>query len=88
MATVTVQCTDCSSDESADIRRAIEEAYGKEDVVVDVRVSRAAAIITVESAVEHAATGGPDVPTQAPTPRDVTERVRQALKATGRHQVL
>ena len=87
MATVTVQCDGCSSDETADIRRAIEEAYGKDDVVVDVRVSRAAAVITVQSAVEHAATGGPGVPVQAPTPRDATERVRQALRVMGR-QVL
>ena len=33
MATVTVQCESCSSDETADIRRAIEEAYNKDDVV-------------------------------------------------------
>ena len=87
MATVTVQCDDCSSDETADIRRVIEEAYAKDDVVVEVRISRAAAIITVDSAIEHAATGGPGVPPQAPAPRDVTDRVRQALKAMGR-QVL
>jgi len=87
MATVTVQCDDCSSDETADMRRAIEEAYGKDDVVVEVRVSRAAAVITVESAIEHRATGGPGVPAHAPTPRDATERVRQALRVMGR-QVL
>ena len=87
MATVTVQCDSCSSDESADLRRAVEEAYGKDDVVVDVRLSRAGAIITVDSAVEHHATGGPGVPVQAPTPRDATERVRQALRIKGR-QVL
>jgi hypothetical protein len=87
MATVTVQCDTCSADESADIRRTIEEAYGKEDVVVDVRLSRAAGIITIDSAVEHTATGGPGVPVQAPTPRDATERVRQALRVMGR-QVL
>ena len=87
MATVTVQCDSCASDESADLRRTIEEAYGKEDVVVDVRLSRAAGVITIDSAVEHAATGGPGVPVQAPTPRDATERVRQALRVMGR-QVL
>lgn len=87
MATVTVQCDTCSPDERAEHRRAIEEAYGKDDVVVEVRLSRAAAVITVEYAVEHAATGGPGVPVKAPTPRDVTDRVRQALKIKG-HQVL
>jgi hypothetical protein len=87
MATVTVQCDTCSSDEAADLRRAIEEAYGKADVVVDVRLSRAGAVITVDSAVEHAATGGPGVPAQAPTPRDATERVRQALRTMGRQVI-
>jgi len=87
MATVTVQCDSCSSDESADLRRTIEEAYGKDDVVVDVRLSRAAGVITIDSAVEHRATGGPGVPVHAPTPRDATERVRQALRVKGR-QVL
>ena len=87
MATVTVQCDSCSSDESADLRRTIEEAYGKEDVVVDVRLSRAGGVITIDSAIEHAATGGPGVPVKAPTPRDATERVRQALRVMGR-QVL
>jgi hypothetical protein len=87
MATVTVQCDTCSSDERADLRRVIEEAYGKDDVVVEVRLSRAAAVITVEYAVEHHATGGPGVPVKAPTPKDVTDRVRKALKVKG-HQVL
>ena len=87
MATVTVQCDSCSSDERADLRRAIEEAYGKDDVVVEVRLSRAAAVITVEYAVEHHATGGPGAPVKAPTPKDVTDRVRKALKVKG-HQVL
>jgi hypothetical protein len=87
MATVTVQCDTCSPDESADLRRAIEEAYGKDDVVVDVRLSRAAAVITVEYAVEHHQTGGPGVPTQAPTPRDATDRVRKALKVAGRQVI-
>lgn len=87
MATVTVHCESCSSDETADIRRAIEEAYNKDDVVVDVRISRAGAVITVESAVEHAATGGPGVPVKAPTPRDATDRVRQALKVMGRQVI-
>ena len=87
MATVTVQCDTCSPDESAELRRAIEEAYGKDDVVVDVRLARAAAVITVEYAVEHHATGGPGVPVQAPTPKDVTDRVRKALKVKG-HQVI
>lgn len=87
MATVTVQCDTCSPDERAEHRRAIEEAYGKDDVVVEVRLSRAAAVITVEYAVEHHATGGPGAPAKAPTPRDATDRVRQALKIKG-HQVL
>jgi hypothetical protein len=87
MATVTVHCDSCSPDERADMRRAIEEAYGKDDVVVDVHLSRAGAIITVEDAVEHHATGGPGVPVQAPTPRDVIDRVRQALKKTGRQVI-
>ena len=43
MATVTVQCDTCSPDERAELRRAIEEAFGKDDVVVEVRLSRAAA---------------------------------------------
>ena len=87
MATVTVQCDTCTADESADLRRAIEEAYGKDDVMVEVRLSRAAAVITVDYAVEHHVTGGPGVPAKAPAPRDATERVRSALRATGR-QVL
>lgn len=87
MATVTVQCETCSPDERADLRRAIEEAYGKDDVMVEVRLSRAAAVITVEYAVEHHVTGGPGVPVKAPTPKDVTDRVRKALKVKG-HQVL
>jgi hypothetical protein len=90
MATVTVQCDSCSPDERADLRRAIEEAWGKDDVVVEVRMSRAAAVITVEYAVEHKATSGPSGPGglgPKPTPHDVTGRVRQALKIKG-HQVL
>ena len=87
MATVTVHCDTCSPDERADMRRAIEEAYGKDDVVVDVRLSRAGAVITVEDAVEHAATGGPGVPVKAPTPRDATDRVRQALRIKGRQVI-
>jgi hypothetical protein len=87
MATVTVHCDSCSSDERSDLRRVIEEEYGKDDVVVDVRLSRAGAVITVEDAVEHAATGGPGVPVQAPTPRDATDRVRQALKRAGRQVI-
>jgi hypothetical protein len=87
MATVTVHCDSCSPDERADMRRAIEEAYGKDDVVVDVHLSRAGAIITVVDAVEHRATGGPGVPVQAPTPRDVIDRVRQTLKKTGRQVI-
>lgn len=87
MATVTVHCDTCSPDERADLRRAIEESYGKDDVVVDVRLSRAGAVITVEDAVEHAATGGPGVPVKAPTPRDVVDRVRQALKVAGRQVI-
>lgn len=87
MATVTVHCDTCSPDERADLRRAIEEAYGKDDVVVDVRLSRAGAVITVEDAVEHAATGGPGVPVKAPTPRDAIDRVRRALKVTGRQVI-
>lgn len=87
MATVTVQCDTCSSDERSELRRAIEEAYGKDDVVVEVRLSRAAAVITVQYAVEHHATGGPGTPVKAPTPKDVTDRVRKALKVKG-HQVL
>jgi hypothetical protein len=87
MATVTVHCDTCSSDEAADLRRTIEESYGKDDVVVEVRLSRAGAVITVESAVEHAATGGPGVAAHAPTPRDATDRVRRALRTMGR-QVL
>jgi len=90
MATVTVQCDSCSPDERSEIRRAIEEAYGKDDVVVEVRLSRAAAVLTVEYAVEHKATSGPSGPGglgPKPTPHDVADRVRQALKASG-HQVL
>ena len=87
MATVTVQCETCSPDERADLRRAIEEAYGKDDVMVEVRLSRAAAVITVEYAVEHHVTGGPGVPVQAPAPKDATDRVRKALKITGRQVI-
>ena len=87
MATVTVQCDTCSPDERSEHRRAIEEAYGKDDVVVEVRLSRAAAIITVEYAVEHHATSGKGGVGPPPAPRDVTDRVRKALKAKG-HQVL
>jgi hypothetical protein len=87
MATVSIQCDTCSPDERADMRRAIEEAYGKDDVVVDVRLSRAGAIITVESAVEHASTGGPGVAVKAPTPKDATDRVRKALKLMGRQVI-
>jgi len=87
MATVTVQCDSCSPDERADIRRAIEEVYGKDDVVVEVRLSRAAAVITVEYAVEHHATGGKGGVGPPPAPRDATDRVRKALKVKG-HQVI
>jgi hypothetical protein len=87
MATVTVQCDTCSADETADLRRAIEEAYGRDDVMVEVRLSRAAAIVTVDYAVEHHVTGGPGVPPGAPAPKDATERVRSALRATGRQVI-
>ena len=87
MATVTVQCDTCSADERSDLRRAIEEAYPKADVMVEVRLSRAAAVITVEYAMETAAVGGPGGAAPQPAPRDVTDQVRQALRAAGR-QVL
>jgi hypothetical protein len=87
VATVTVQCDTCSVDERSDLRRAIEEAYAKDDVMVEVRLSRAAAVITVEYAVETPVVGGPGGIAPQPTPRDATERVRSALRATGR-QVL
>ena len=87
MATVTVQCDTCSTDERADLRRAIEELYAKDDVMVEVRLSRAAAVITVEYAVETPAVGGPGGAAPQPAPRDVTDRVRQALRTAGR-QVL
>jgi phage gp16-like protein len=86
MATVTVQCETCSPDERSEIRRVIEEAFGK-DEVLEVRLSRAAAVLTVEYAVEHKATSGPSGPGPKPTPHDVTDRVKKALKASG-HQVL
>jgi hypothetical protein len=85
MATVTVQCDTCSADERADLRRAIEEAYQKDDVVVEVRLSRAAAVVTVEYAMETPAADGSGAPPAAG--RDVTDRVRRALRAAGR-QVL
>jgi hypothetical protein len=87
MATVTVQCDSCSADERADLRRSIEENYAKDDVMVEVRLSRAAAVITVEYAMETAAVGGPGGAAPQPAPRDVTERVRQALRAAGRQVV-
>jgi len=86
MATVTVQCETCSPDERSEIRRVIEEAFGK-DEVLEVRLSRAAAVLTVEYAVEHKATSGPSGPGPKPAPHDVTDRVKKALKASG-HQVL
>ena len=87
MATVTVQCDTCSADERADLRRVIEEAYPGDDVMVEVRLSRAAAVITVEYATETPAVGGPGGAAPQPVPRDGTDRVRQALRAAGR-QVL
>ena len=87
MATVAVQCESCSPDERADLRRTIEEEYGKDDVMVEVRLSRAAAVITVEYAMETPVVGGPGGSAPQPAPRDATERVRRALRAGGR-QVL
>ena len=87
MATVTVQCDSCSADERADLRRTIEETYAKDDVMVEVRLSRAASVITVEYAMETPAVGGPGGAAPPPAPRDATERVKSALRAAGR-QVL
>jgi hypothetical protein len=88
MATVTVHCDTCAPDERAELRRAVEQAFGKDDLVVEVRLSRAAAVVTVEYAMAHHATSGPSSPGPRPAPpHDVTDRVRKALKASG-HQVL
>lgn len=86
-AVVTVQCRGCSADESAEVRRVLEETYEANDVVVEVRLSRDGAIYTIDYAMETDAVGGPGQSPAAPAPRDATARVRAALQAAGRQVV-